>query len=119
MHDVPTLQLAVFMYGGAYSGIRVTRAMQQASLANQPWTTELLASPIVGGHCIPIVGYDDLYVYAVTWGLVQPITYSMLHAILTESWAAITGEFVARNGDGRGVSLEALEADLPRLAEAA
>jgi hypothetical protein len=90
--------------------------MQQAFGAHQPWTTALLNEQIIGGHCVPIVGYDEQYLYAVTWGGVQAITYPAWHQIATEAWAVITGEFVARNGDGRGVSLAALRADLDRLA---
>jgi hypothetical protein len=116
VHDVPTLQTAVFMYGFSYTGIVVTTGMQQASLANnQPWETSQLSTPVAGGHCVPIVGYDDTYLYCVTWGSIQPITYPMWHAISTEAWAVITPEFVEHNGDGRGVSLDALEADLDKL----
>lgn len=115
IHDVPTLQTAVWMYGFAYSGIVVTQAMQQAFSQKEAWTTDLLDSPIAGGHCVPIVGYDDQYVYVVTWGTIQAVTYSMLHQILTESWATITQEFVDAKGDGHGLALDALLADLNKL----
>lgn len=116
VHDVPTLQSAVNLYGFVYCGITVTQAMQQAFGAHEPWTTELLNSPIAGGHCVPICGYDDQFLYIITWGGVQAITYSAWHRISTEAWGIITGEFVSRNGDGRGVDLEDLTNDLNLLA---
>ena len=116
VHDVPTLQTAVNLYGASYTGITVTASMQQAFEEHQPWTTSMLNEPIIGGHCVPIVGYDDQLLYLVTWGGIQAVTYSAWHQISTEAWAVVTGEFVARNGDGRGVSLSALRADLDRLA---
>jgi hypothetical protein len=116
VHDIPTLQSAIFSYGFAYTGIAVTASMQRAFAEHQPWTTDVLSSPVVGGHCIPLVGYDDQFLYAITWGGVQAITYPLWHYISSEAWAVVTGEFVARNGDGRGVSLDALRADLDRLA---
>ena len=65
---------------------------------------------------MPLVGYDDSFLYAVTWGGIAPITYPAWHSISSEAHACITGEFVARGGDGRGVNLSALEADLDKLA---
>ena len=37
VHDVPTLQTAIFAYGFAYTGIAVTAGMQQAFQDVQPW----------------------------------------------------------------------------------
>lgn len=113
VHDVPTLQFAIWAYDAAYCGIAVTEAMQQAFAAREPWTLEVLDSPVLGGHCIPIVGYDSTYLYAVTWGQVQPIAYSAWHYLSEEAWAVIPGELA--DGDGHGISLRALQADLTRL----
>jgi hypothetical protein len=115
VQDVPTLQTATFMYGFTYCGIRVTTAMQEAFGDSKPWDATACSGQVIGGHCVPIVGYDDHYLYAVTWGGIQAITYSAWHSIATEAWAVITGEFVKRNGDGRGVSLTALRNDLNML----
>ena len=115
VHDVPTLQTAVWMYGFAYCGITVTANMQKAFESERAWDGAACSGPIVGGHCVPIVGYDDHFIYVVTWGAVQPITYSAWHAISTESWAVITGEFEKRHGDGRGISISALRSDLDKL----
>ncbi len=116
VHDIPTLQFAVANYDFAYTGIQVTDAMMDANRDRKPWTLEtFLLGEVEGGHCIPIVGYDSTYLYAVTWGGIQQIAYSAWHYMSTEAWAVITGEFKAKNGDGRGVSLTALEADLNKL----
>jgi hypothetical protein len=114
VHDIPLLQTCVYLFGFAYTGIIVTTGMQQAFAAHQPWTTSELGA-VLGGHCVPLVGYDERYLYAVTWGGIQAITYPAWHYISSEAWACLTGEFVAHNGDGRGVNLAALRADLDRL----
>lgn len=113
VHDIPTLQTAIALYDFAYTGIVVTQAMQEAFGEGKPWTTTTLESPVDGGHCVPIVAYDDRYLYCVTWGAVQKITYPAWHRMSDEAWAVITGELAA--GDGRGVNLAALTADLDRL----
>lgn len=113
--DTATLHFAVNAFDFAYAGIAVTAGMQEAFQEHQPWTLETLETPVVGGHCIPVVGYDSQYLYAVTWGGVQPIAYSAWQYIASESWAVITGELVAAKGDGHGISLTALQADLAKL----
>jgi hypothetical protein len=113
VHDVTTLQYTVASYDFAYTGITVTEAMMTANQAGKPWTTVDTDGEVIGGHCIPIIGYDDKNLYAVTWGGVQAITYPAWHRMSEEAWALITGEFTA--GDGRGVNLAALQADLTKL----
>jgi hypothetical protein len=113
VHDVPTLQYAIYAYTSAYTGINVTAAMQAAFQAGKAWTLGDVLSPVVGGHCVPLVGYDSDHLYCVTWGGVQAISYSAWHFISDEAWAVIPGEFKA--GDGRGVDLAALQADLSKI----
>lgn len=115
INDVPTLQTAIWLYGFAYVGITVTSAMQKAFGADDPWDAKAVDGEVVGGHCVPIVGYDDQFLYCVTWGAIQRITYPAWHTMASEAWAIISGEFVGRHGNGRGVDIDALRADLNRL----
>jgi hypothetical protein len=116
VHDIPVLQFAVDAYGAAYTGITVTDAMMGAVQGEtwQPWTQLMTQGSVAGGHCIPVVGYDDQFLYAVTWGQVQKITYPAWHAMSTEAWAVLSGELAA--GDGRGINVTVLQADLDDLA---
>lgn len=120
VHDVPTLQTATWLYGFSYTGISVYEGMENAAQsAPDPywtWDSSTLTGGIVGGHCIPVVGYDDSWLYAVTWSNVVRISYPVWHQIADEAWAVLTGELEARRGDGHGVSLAALQADLDGLA---
>ena len=115
VQDVPTLHSAIHLYGFAYSGIKVTHGMQVAFGENKPWDNTACSGAIVGGHCVPIIGYDDQFLYCVTWGEIQKITYSAWHYIATEAWAVISGEFEKAHGNGRGVSITALQQDLNKL----
>jgi hypothetical protein len=116
VHDVPTLQFTVDAYCGDYAGIAVTQGMMQAFQDGRPWTLETLESPVLGGHCIIIAGYDSRYLYGVTWGNVIPIDYSAWHYLAEEAWAVLPEEIVKAGTDGHGISLTALQADLSRLA---
>lgn len=116
VHNVSALRSAVALFDFAYTGIVVTDKMQASFGAGHAWTTDdLVGAHVVGGHCVPAVGYDDTALYVVTWGKVQPVSWPCWHEIADEAWAVITGELVARDGDGRGVALGALHADLDRL----
>src|ERR1700722_9602299 len=111
--DFATLQFTINAYASAYTGIVVTEAMEQAFGAGQPWTSATAGGQIMGGHCIPLVGYDSQFLYAVTWGQLQKIEYSAWHLIAQEAWTMIFGE-VGSQGI-REINLEALEADITKL----
>lgn len=114
IQDIKTLQFAVNAYGYAYTGIQVTSGMEQATQEGRPWIpTDWDASQVLGGHCVPIVGYglDELWV--VTWGQLQSVSYAMWPLISTEAWAVISGEIAAKGN--HGISLASLQADLAQL----
>jgi hypothetical protein len=116
VQDIPALQYTIDAYDFAYVGITVTEGMEQASQDEQPWTLETLLSPVAGGHCIVLVGYDSQYLYGITWGAVQAIPYSTWHYIGDEAWAVISGYESKAGNDGRGINYAALKADLSKLA---
>jgi hypothetical protein len=62
---------------------------------------------------VPAVGYSDEYLTVVTWGQTQQIAWPAWHAMSDEAWVVIVGEDA--KGDGHGINLAALQADLPRL----
>ena len=113
MHEVATLTSAIYLYDAAYCGINVTQAMMDAFGAGQPWTLAMAQGEPLGGHCIPLVAFSPEYLTAISWGGVQQIEYDAWHAMSEEAWAVIPGELAG--GDGHGVNLAALEADLDRL----
>jgi hypothetical protein len=111
--DIRALQFAIYAFGYAYTGISVTQQMLDDFQAGVPWMMSSLAGSPAGGHCIPVIGYDSLYIYAVTWGSIQAIAYPAWHGMVEEAWATLTGELDA--GDGRGLNYAALRADLDRI----
>lgn len=114
VRDVPMLQSAISLYDFAYTGIVVTQPMMDAFHAGQPWRLADLESPVLGGHCVPLVGYDETGLSLVTWGKIQRVTYPAWYWMVQEAWVVIAGEL--GQGDGRGVNYDALTADLDKLA---
>lgn len=114
VQNIPHLQFAVWAYDFAYSGIVVTGEMQEAFGNGQPWELDDALGYPEGGHCVPVIGYDSKYLYCVTWGAVQPVSYAAWSHIADESWAVLTGEELA-DGDEHGLNLAALKKDISRL----
>jgi len=114
--DFDELKSVIASYGLAYIGIRVPAPCEQQFALHQPWT--LTNTPadnnIIGGHCIILVGYDEQYFYAVTWGQIQAIDYNWLRSYMDESWAIITPEIVTRGQYGQ-LRLAELLADIEKL----
>jgi hypothetical protein len=119
VHDIPSMQFCIDAYGFSYTGINVTQAMMnavQSAPSGWSWTSQDAAGEPIGGHCIPVIGYSDTSLFAVTWGQVIAISYPAWHRIATEAWSVLSGELVAKGGDNRGINLAALQSDLDRLA---
>lgn len=57
--------------------------------AGQPWSF-VPGSPIVGGHAILAIGFDNDYVYCVTWGKVIPVTWEFFRVYVFEAYVAST-----------------------------
>lgn len=116
VQDINTLHFAVNGYDFAYTGISVYEGMEQAYRDGQkPWDLTTITGSIVGGHCVPIVGYDSQWLYVVTWGAIQPIAYPAWNRVAEEAWAVITDDVVSAGGDGHGIDLATLQADLEGL----
>lgn len=76
--NLPLVKTCIAEMGSLYSGFAVPAIFETQFDNGQPWDvpTGRSGSQIVGGHCVPLVGYDANYLYVITWGAVQPVTYA-------------------------------------------
>ena len=111
--DTVAIQQTIAFYGGSLFGIAVPQSAQTDFQEGRPWVYDP-SSPILGGHAIAPLGYDQHYVYCATWGGIAPVTYPFLSALLDEVWAIIPSQFVEA-GKGPSLDLATLQADLSRL----
>jgi Putative lactococcus lactis phage r1t holin len=106
-HDL--VKWCIHRFGELGVGINFpTSAMQQFD-KGLPWDV-VKGSPFEGGHAIAAVGYDDTYVYVITWGRVQRMTWAFWDWTVEEAWTQLSSEFVnATSGnDPLGETLHAL-----------
>ena len=86
--DSNEVKLGVSLLNGLNVGIQVPKSAIDQFEAGQPWTV-VPGSPIEGGHCIFIVGYNDFGPVCVTWGKKQPMSWPFFFAQTDEAYAVV------------------------------
>lgn len=82
------IMYAVYLLDGAYVGIQVPQSAMDQFNAGKPWTV-VAGSPLVGGHCIYIVGYNATGPICITWGKKQQMTWEFFDTYCDEAYAVI------------------------------
>lgn len=82
------VKYSVFLLRGAYTGFNVPKSAMDQFNAGQPWTV-VAGSPIEGGHCVYIVGYNPTGPVCVTWGRKQQMTWEFWDAYFDEAYAVV------------------------------
>lgn len=112
--SIRALQQAVAFYGTCYLGVVVTDVDEQRFADHEVWQPEPRATPM-GGHAVPVCGYDGSRVYIVTWGAIQAVTYPWLEAQLEEAWCVLPHEYEEAGHGPREIAWDDLRADLSRV----
>lgn len=114
-NQIPHVHASIAFYGTCFLGVQVPASAQDQFANEEPWTV-VPGSPIEGGHCIVAVGYDQQWLYCVSWGRVVPVSWPWVQAYCDEGWCVISQE-VAEAGAGPGglLNLAALQKDLDAL----
>jgi hypothetical protein len=99
--DIDNVKLAVDLFGGCMVGVNLPLSAKTETEAGMPWALTTDAPGGWGGHCPLLVRYDadpDKYVWCVTWGGLQALTWDWwkaygfeAYALLSTSWIKPTG----------------------------
>jgi hypothetical protein len=112
------MRIATFLFGAVYTGIALPQTIQGQEVWSVPpeGLTGAGAPGSLGGHAVPIIGYDAAGLLCVTWGYIQRLTYGFwaaygeeAYGILSPDWT--TGAKRAPNG----FDITALQDDLVAL----
>lgn len=112
-NDKTQLKTAIYLFNAVGIGIQFPRSAMAQFNAGKPWT--VTSSPIDGGHYVPAVGYDSRYVYVVTWGKTQKMTWGFFKKYCDEAVCYLTDEDLLNNKSLQGFDLPTLQADLAQL----
>jgi hypothetical protein len=113
--DQAEVKTALAELGAMSLGVNLPQSAMDQFDAGQPWTVSGDGT-ILGGHCITAVGYDEQYIYVVSWGKVVPATWEWLAAYCVEAWAVVSQMWAGLGGkDPEGVDLHSLGAEFAAL----
>lgn len=95
--DYNQIKLGVSQFGGLSIGINLPNSAMTQFNTGQPWTP-VKGSPNDGGHCVIVVGYDADWLYVVTWGQVQRMSWAFWAEYVEEAWAVIDAMWTNATG---------------------
>ncbi len=114
----------IYLFGGCYIGLDMPLAWQTAKVWDGPPHSRFnFGHPhwqpgSWGGHAVYCVGYDAQYVYAVTWGAIQKITWAGMASFCEEAYAVLSPDWVdPAKPAPNGFDQAALVADLHIIAQ--
>jgi hypothetical protein len=104
---------AIYLFIGVDAGFDFPAVAMDQFNAGQPWDVVANDGGIQGGHCVYIVGYDSQYLYCITWGHVQKMTWAFFMKYFTEVYAVLSPDIFNNKGvTPVGFGVQELLADL-------
>jgi hypothetical protein len=106
-------QVAIDVLGGATLGVALPQAW-----ASSPDVWDVTNSGIVGGHDIPIVGYDADGVVIATWGGLRTITWAafLSDRYVDEAYVCLGEDWFAKaNQSPNGIDVQTLRDDMDKI----
>lgn len=116
--NIMHVQYGIHLFGGLYCGVQLPLTAQtQSRWVIVPAAGGQADPGSWGGHCIPLVDYDQTELTCVTWGSKIDMDYDWWKMYADEAYAIISPDWF--NGDREspaGFDMAALTADLQALA---
>jgi hypothetical protein len=112
--DVTELKQAIYLFGGVGVGFAFPASAMAQFNAGKSWSVKN-GSPIEGGHYVPAIGYDRYYIYVVTWGKVQKMTWSFYKKYCDEAIVYLSEERLTGGKTVIGLDVATLQNDLASL----
>ena len=98
--NTTAVKLGVELFGCAYIGVNLPASAMDQFNGGEPWTVLPGGSPIEGGHCVLVVGYDAHGVDVVTWGKVIRASWAWFTTYCDEAWVIVDPAWVAAEPEG-------------------
>jgi hypothetical protein len=108
------LKQSIYLFGACSIGWGLPLSAQEQTEEGEPWSI-VNRSPIVGGHDTLAVGYDQKYIYVVTWGQLQKVTYPFFAKFMDEGLVKLSLEMLENGKSMEGFNATQLQKDLGAL----
>lgn len=117
LRDPTAVRQAVYLFGGAYAALRLPDSAMQQTDAGQAWTVPWFSSSL-GGHCVPILSYSADWLWCITWGKIQGMTWDFFARFFVEAYAVVDPSWLSQTGTSpTGLNLSALQSDLSAVGQ--
>lgn len=113
--SILALHRAIWLCRDCKMGWQLPETAEAQIRAGEPFTV-VPGAEIIGGHDMEAVGYDDQWVYLVTWGQLQPASYAFVETYCDEAFALLMQAVKERGFGPTQIDFASLEADLDKLA---
>lgn len=107
--DLALVRACIALFGGVYAGFNVPQSAIDQFNAGKPWALPSRTSQIVGGHCVPILGYQGTDFDVVTWAKVQKMSGGFYKRYFDETWVAFSAEWLSRSDRRSPTGLDYLQ----------
>jgi hypothetical protein len=124
-----TLRAVIYLFGAAYIGLdlpnfalpRKIEEIQTIQWEIIPGISPADAAPQeCNGHCVAAIGYDEKYIYVVTWGTLKTMSWDFFTQYTDEAYAVLSTDWVQKDKVApSGFDLHTLERDLSTVTGAA
>ena len=110
-HDL--VRTGAYLFGGLYIGLQMPLSAQDQRVWDWAGSLDGPDAPgSWGGHAADIVGYDESGLTAVTWGMLQRLTWSFWDRYCDEAYCIVSTDFLSGGRTPAGFDLDALQHDL-------
>lgn len=112
--NVDQLKQAIYLFGAVGIGIEFPESAMTQFNNGKPWSV-VKGAQIDGGHYIPAIGYNKTYIYIVTWGKVQKMTWAFFKKYCDEAIVYLSQEMLTNGVAQNKLNLAQLQADINSL----
>jgi len=96
------IKQAVYLFSNVGIGFQFPASAMAQFNAGKNWTI-VSGSKIEGGHYVPVVGYDGRYLYVVTWGKLQKMSWGFFRKYCDEAVVYLSSEMLVAGKIARGL----------------
>lgn len=106
---------STYFFGNTGLGVQLPETAMSQFDAGQPWDVAPRGTQNLGGHFVPLVGFDGSMYYVVTWGSLQAVTPAFLGSYMDEALAYLSDDILKGGLSIDGFNMDQLRSDLSLL----
>lgn len=95
-HNFEELKYAILLTGNCLLGFNLPACAEENRVWDLPRTPD--DARLVGGHAVPAVGWDQSYLYVVSWGQLVPVTWAFYSGYVDEAHFTLSRRWLNAKG---------------------